>query len=93
MRKRKLASVDRSARDVKIKVARKDGPKLRRAVKAAKLPKRLQRKVRWHTTRRSVTLVVRRTRTQSNEHERGIWVGLILKPLKRANVKILVGRL
>ena len=82
VRKRKLASVSRTARDVRIKVARRDGAQLRRAVRAAKLPKRLQRKVRWQTTRKSVTLVVKRARTRSNEHDRGVWIGLIVKRLR-----------
>ena len=93
VRTRKLAAVSRTARDVRIKVARKDGAALRRAVRAAKLPKRLQRKVRWQTTRKSVTLVVKRARTRSNEHDRGVWIGLIVKGLKRANVEILSGQL
>jgi hypothetical protein len=93
VRSRKLASVSRATRDVRIRVARKDGAKLRRAVRAAKLPQRLQRKVRWRTTRKSVTLIVLRTRTRSNEHDRGVWTGLIIKRLKRDNVKILSGQL
>jgi hypothetical protein len=93
VRERSVAAVDRSERHVKIKVARRDGPKLRRAVKAAKLPKQLRRKIHWRTTRRAVTLVVRRTRTQSNEHERSAWVGRITSRLKRQDVRILLGQL
>jgi hypothetical protein len=93
VRRRRLASVDRTARDVRIKVARRDGAKLRRAVRAAKLPKPLLRKVRWKTTRRTVTLVVRRTRTQANDHERGVWVGRIASRLKRDGVELLLGQL
>jgi hypothetical protein len=36
--------------------------------------------------------VVKRTRTQSNEHERGVWVGRITKRLKQADVEILLGQ-
>jgi hypothetical protein len=43
-------------------------------------------------TRRTLTLVVKRTRTQSNEHERGVWVGRITKRLKKAGVEILLGQ-
>ena len=93
VRERSLAAIDRSARHVKIKVARRDGAKLRRAAKVAKLPKPLRRKIRWRTTSRTVTLVVRRTRTQTNEHERSAWVGLITSRLKRQHVKILLGQL
>ena len=76
---------------MRIKVARKDAKVLRRAVKAAKLP-RLQRKVRWVKTRSTLMLVVRNTRTQANEHNRGIWVGRITSRLKKADVKILLGQ-
>jgi len=93
VRSRPLAAVDRTTRDVRIKVARRDGAKLRRAVRAAKLPKRLQRKVRWVTTRRTVTFVVRKSRTQANDHNRGTWVGLITARLKRDGVNILLGQL
>jgi hypothetical protein len=92
VRSRPLKAIDTTARDVRIRVKRKDGAVLHRAVKAAKLPTRLQRKVRWIKTKRTLTLVVKRTRTQSNEHERGVWVGRITKRLKKADVEILLGQ-
>ena len=93
VRKRSLAARSRSARDVRIKVARKDARKLRRAVRAARLPERIQRKVRWRTTRRSLTLVVKRARTSANDHDRSIWIGRIPEPLDRKGVRILLGQL
>ena len=89
---RPLAARNTTARDVRIRVARKDAAKLRRAVKAAKLPKRLQRKVRWIRNRRTVTFVVKRVRTQANQHERGVWVGKITHELEKRKVNILLGQ-
>jgi hypothetical protein len=90
---RPVRAVDRTARDVRIRVARKDGAKLRAAVRKARLSKALRRKVRWVTTRRTVTLIVRRARTQANTHDRGVWVGRIVTPLKKRGVRILLGQL
>jgi hypothetical protein len=89
---RPLAAKNTTARDVRIRVARKDAAKLKRAVKAAKLPKRLQRKVRWIRNRRTVTFVVKRVRTQANQHERGVWVGKITRELEKRKVNILLGQ-
>jgi hypothetical protein len=88
VRSRPVRAVDRTARDVRIRVARKHGPALRRAVRGAKLSKALRRKVRWHTTRKAVTFVVRGVRTDANDHDRGIWTGRIVTPLKRRGIPV-----
>jgi hypothetical protein len=93
VRPRRLRAINRTGMDVRIKVARKDGPVLRRAVKAARLPKRIQRRIRWQVTRKSVTFVVKRARTLSNDHDRSAWVGKIRTRLDRGGVRILHGQL
>jgi hypothetical protein len=93
VRKRPLKVVDRTAADVRIRVARKDGAKLRQAVKAARLPRAIRRKAGWVTTRRTVTFVVRNARRSFDEHDRRAWTGKILSPLKKRGVRILLGQL
>jgi hypothetical protein len=90
---RPLRAVDKTAGDVRIRVARKDGAKLRRAVKSARLSKDLRRKARWVSTRKTVTFIVRRARTSANDHDRGVWTGRIITPLKRRGVTIVSAQL
>ena len=75
-----------SDRDLKIKVKRSDAAKLKAAVKAAKLSKSIKRKLRYTTTKTSVTLVVKGVRT-SDEHARKAWVSRIKNGLDRRKVK------
>ena len=75
-----------SDRDLKIKVKRSDAAKLKAAVKAAKLSKSIKRKLRYTTTKTSVTLVVKGVRT-SDEHARKAWVSRIKHGLDRRKVK------
>jgi hypothetical protein len=75
----------RTDRDVRIKVARRHGKVLRNAVRAARLPKSVRRKVRYVTTRSSVTLVIKGVRT-SNEHTRKRYVSRIMGELKARRV-------
>jgi hypothetical protein len=74
-----------SDRDVRIEVKRKDGAKLKAAVKAAKLSKQLRHKARYVTTKRTVTFVVKGARTQ-NEHARRAWVGRLRHALDKRRV-------
>ena len=67
--------------------------KLRRAVRAAKLPRSVRKRVRYTRTRRTVTFVALRARTASNDHERAIWVRRIVGRLKQGDVRILYGQL
>jgi Zinc carboxypeptidase len=78
-----VANVDR---DVRIQVKRADAAKLKAAVKAAKLSKAVRKKLRYVTTRKTVTLVVKGART-SDEHVRKMWVSRITKGLDRRKVK------
>jgi hypothetical protein len=80
-------------RDVRIQVARKNGAKLKRAVRAAKLPKAARKRVRYVKAKRTVTLVVRSARTASNDHRRGEWVRRIVGRLDRRGVKVLFAQL
>jgi hypothetical protein len=75
-----------SDRDLKIKVKRSDAKKLKAAVKAAKLSKSVKRKLRYTTTKTSVTLVVKGVRT-TDEHARKEWVSRIKNGLDRRKVK------
>jgi Zinc carboxypeptidase len=92
VRSRPAASTTKVDSKVIIRVARKDGRKLRRAVKAARLPKRLRARSRYVVTRKTVTFVVRKARTRGNDHNRGIWVGKIITPLKKRGVQIVYGQ-
>jgi len=76
-----------------IRVARRDGAKLRRAVRAARLATGLRRRVAYRTTRRTVTLVVRGARRAGEDHDRGIWTGRIKAGLERRGVVILRAQL
>jgi hypothetical protein len=80
-------------RDVRIQVARKHAAKLRRAVRAAKLPKTARKKVRYVKGRRTITLVVRGVRRSGNDHVRGEWVRRIVGRLDRRGVKVISAQL
>jgi hypothetical protein len=83
----------RGDRDVRIQVARKHKAELKRAVRAAKLPKATRKKVRYVRSGRTLTLVVKGARTSANDHERGEWVRRIVGRLDRRDVKILFAQL
>ena len=80
-------------RDVRIQVARRHATKLRRAVRAARLPKSARKRVHYVKSRRTVTLVVARARTSANDHRRGEWVRRIMGRLDRRGVKVLNAQL
>ena len=77
-------AIDRD-RDVRIQVKRRDGAKLKAAVKAARLSKSIRRKIHYATTRKTVTLVVKGVRT-SDEHARKTWVSRVTRALERRHV-------
>ncbi len=79
-------------RDLQIKVRRSEGAKLKAAVKAAHLPKRLQKLVRYTTTKLSVTLKMKNVRT-SDTHARERWVGRIMGGLSQRRVKALAAQI
>jgi hypothetical protein len=74
-----------SDRDLKIQVKRPDGAKLKAAVKAAKLSKAIKRKLKYTTTKSTVTLTVKGVRT-SDEHARKAWVSRLRNALERRKV-------
>ncbi|MBE2314993.1 hypothetical protein DVA67_003340 [Solirubrobacter sp. CPCC 204708] len=76
----------RSDRDVKVQVKRKDGAKLKLAVKRTRLSKAIRKKISYRTTRTTVTLVIKGVRT-SNEHAREQWTGELRNQLDRRKVK------
>ena len=80
-------------RQVRIEVARRHAAQLRRAVRAAKLPRTLRKRVRYVKSRRTVTLVVSGARTASNDHRRGEWVRRIMGRLDRRGVRVLFAQL
>jgi hypothetical protein len=80
-------------RDVRIQVARKYSAKLKRAVKAAKLPKKLRKKVRYVRSGKTITLVVKGARRVNNDHARGEWVRRIVGRLDKRGVRVLFAQL
>jgi hypothetical protein len=80
-------------RDVRIQVARKHSAKLKRAVKAAKLPKRMRKQVRYVRSGRTITLVVKGARRVNNDHARGEWVRRIVGRLDKRGVRVLFAQL
>jgi hypothetical protein len=72
-------------RDVRIRVKRADGRKLRSAVRAAKLNRTLRKRTRYVTTRRTVTLVVKGARANAG-HARPVWLSRIQRGLDKRHV-------
>ena len=93
VKKRPLRGGGKADRAVRIQVARKHAAKLKRAVRASKLPKKARKKVRYVKSRRTVTLVVKGARTAANDHERGQWVRRIMGRLNRSGVKVIYAQL
>ena len=79
---KKVAAPDKH---VIIRVARKQGGKLRAAVKAAKLSKSLRKRVSYKVTKTTVTLTVKNVRT-ADAHARQMWVARIMGGLKKRGV-------
>ena len=77
---------------LRIVVKRSQGAQLRKAVKAAKMPKRMRKRVRFVTTRKTVALVMKGVRT-SNPESRQLWVGQILATLKRHGIVALQAKI
>jgi hypothetical protein len=75
-----------SDRDLKIQVKRADAAKLKAAVKSAKLSKAIKRKLKYTTTKTTVTLTIKGVRT-SDEHARKAWVSRLKNGLDRRKVK------
>ena len=93
VKKRPLRGRSKADKAVRIQVARKHGAKLKRAVRAAKLPKSVRKRVRYVKSRRTVTLVVRGARTATNDHKRGQWVRRIMGRLNKAHVRVVYAQL
>jgi hypothetical protein len=72
-------------RDVRIRVKRADGAKLRSAVRAAKLSRKLRKRTHYVTARRTVTLVVKGQRT-TDGHARPVWLSRIQHGLDTRHV-------
>jgi hypothetical protein len=80
-----VAATANPDRDVRIRVKRADGAKLRSAVRAAKLNRKLRKRAHYVTSRRTVTLVVRGARTNDG-HARPVWLSRIQRGLDRRHV-------
>ena len=74
-------------------MARKHSAKLKRAVKAAKLPRKVRRQVRYLRSGRTITLVIKGARRAGNDHARGVWVRRIVGRLDKRGVKVLFAQL
>ncbi|MDO8187070.1 M14 family zinc carboxypeptidase [Conexibacter sp. JD483] len=86
---KKVASIDKH---VMIRVTRKQGPKLRAAVKTAKLSKSVRKRVSYKVTKTTVTLTVKNVRT-ADAHERQMWVARIMGGLKQRGVQAKMAQL
>jgi hypothetical protein len=83
------------ARDFQLVVAKKYVAKLKKAVKAAKLPKSLRSKVSYRQTGRKspvVTFTIENARGE-DFHDRHDWVDRLMRQVKKQGVKIKVGQL
>jgi hypothetical protein len=80
---RKASSADRN---LAIRVKRADGAKLKAAVRAANLSTSIKRKLKYTTTKTTVTLTIKGVRT-SDEHARKAWVSRLKNGLDRRKVK------
>ncbi len=86
---KQVASIDK---DVIIRVTRKQGAKLRAAVKSAKLSTSVRKKVSYKTTKTTVTLTVKNVRT-ADAHARQMWVARVMGGLKQRGVKAKMAQL
>lgn len=77
-------------------MARKHLAGLKRAVRAAKLPKALRGKVAYKASGakvRVVTLTIRNARASDDFHDRHDWVDRLMKQVKKHGVKVRMGQL
>ncbi|HET6507230.1 MAG TPA: M14 family zinc carboxypeptidase [Baekduia sp.] len=82
----KAVAVATTDRDVRIAVKTKQLSSLRKAVKAAKLPKSAMRKVKYAKTKGRVTFVVKGVRPLGTDHHPH-WIGRVMHQLSRQRVK------
>jgi hypothetical protein len=84
------------ARDFQLVVAPKYLAKLKKAVKAAKLPGSLRSKVSYKQTgkkaKRVVTFTIRNARGD-DFHDRHDWVDRLMRQVKKQGVKLKIGQL
>jgi hypothetical protein len=80
-----------TSKDLLIKVKRSQAAALKRAVKSAKLPKKLRAKVRYVNTRTTTTLVMRNVRGEE-AHDRAIWTMRIIKGLESRRVRAITAQ-
>jgi hypothetical protein len=81
--------------DLELVVAKKYGAKLRKAVKAAKLPKAVRTKASFKQSGEKVkivTLTIRNVRTD-DFHDRQEWVDSLMKQVKKAKIKVRLAQL
>jgi hypothetical protein len=91
---RKQAQHD-TTKDFQLVVRATYAKKLKRAVKAAKLPKSIRRKVVYRTSGKKVKLVtlsIRNGRT-ADSHDRQEWVTSLMDQVKKQKVKVKVGQM
>ncbi|WP_210495384.1 M14 family zinc carboxypeptidase [Patulibacter sp. SYSU D01012] len=85
-----------TTKDFQLVVARKHLAGLKRAVKAAKLPKALRGKVAYKASGakvRVVTLTIRDARASDDFHDRHDWVDRLMKQVRKQGVKVRMGQL
>lgn len=83
---RPVVAVQTIQKDVRIAVKKSQLPKLRKAVKLAKLAKSLRKQIRYVSGKGRVTLVVKNGRL-SNDHDRTYWTSRVMGRLKAMKVK------
>jgi hypothetical protein len=78
--------------DLVIVVGKKQSAALKKAVKKAKLPKKIGKKASFKTAKGKVTFTLKNVRTD-DFHDREQWVSSLLKQLKKQKVKMLMAQL
>lgn len=80
-------------RDLVIVVTKKQSKRLKQAVKAAKLPKAIRRKVSYRNTgKKHVTMTIRNSRTD-DFHDRQEWVSSLMGQVKKRKIKLTLGQM
>jgi hypothetical protein len=92
----KTRKVHDVTKDVQIVVSKKYATKLKKAVRAAKLPKAIRKAVSYRTTGKKVkvvTLTIRNGRAVDDFHDRQEWVTSLMKQVKKQKIKVKLAQL
>jgi len=90
-KKAPAAGTSSADRDFVLVTPKKNAAKLKAAVKKAKLPKSIRKKVSIKTSKKSTTLTIKNVRTD-DYHDRQEWVSSLLGNVKKTKLKITLGQ-